>query len=681
MTASVWAPGSTNVPSVDPASQLLSQSFVATEGQTDFVITQFIYSINSGALTIYVNRAKLDHQYVTELSTTTFRIPACEVGDDVEVVGNVAIDDPSLYADAAAASAAEALGYKNQAEGFNNDAQASAVAAASSESSAAANANAAATSESNALTYKNAAETAKNTAVSAKDTAVTASNTAVAAASDPNVVVVGQDLLEPVSEIETVASNIGNVNVVGANITTVNATGGNIANVNTVATNIASVNTVGSNITSVNTVGNNITAVNTCSTNIAAIIAAPAQAASAATSAVDAQSSEDAAAAYAASINPADLVHKSGTETISGSKTFGVEVVLGYGTINRIPYLNSLKKLITSDALTFDGSNLGLGVTPSTWGGGYKVIQNAAGFYGNYQTSTMLIGQNWYDSGAGYYKYIASAQASYYSQASGSHAWFTAPYGTAGNAISFTQAMTLDASGNLRIGAIAALLGTERLTVASALSDTAAAFQQASGITMAIGADSTGAYSGSVTNQPYVLRTSNTERMRIDSSGNLLVGTTSNINNAKFIVDGGSQTTAQFYRGSTAASSQIYFSNGNGVVGQVYTEGSNTVYATSSDYRLKENIQPMQNALDVVAQLNPVTFTWKADGSDGQSFIAHELQAIMPDCVTGEKDAVDAEGNPVYQGIDTSFLVPTLTKAIKELKAEVDSLKAQLNPT
>lgn len=293
MTASIWAPGSTNVPSVDPASQLLSQSFVATEGQTDFVITQFTYSINSGALTIYVNRAKLDHQYVTELNTTTFRIPACEVGDDVEVVGNVAIDDPSLYADAAAASAAEALGYKNQAEGFKNSAQASAVAAASSESSAAANANAAATSESNVLTYKNAAETAKNTAVSAKDTAVTASNTAVAAASDPNVVVVGQDLLEPVSEIETVASNIGNVNVVGANITNVNAVGGNIANVNTVATNIASVNTVGSNITAVNAVGNSITEVNTCSTNIAAIIDAPNQAASAAASAAAAAASYD----------------------------------------------------------------------------------------------------------------------------------------------------------------------------------------------------------------------------------------------------------------------------------------------------------------------------------------------------------------------------------------------------
>jgi hypothetical protein len=104
-----------------------------------------------------------------------------------------------------------------------------------------------------------------------------------------------------------------------------------------------------------------------------------------------------------------------------------------------------------------------------------------------------------------------------------------------------------------------------------------------------------------------------------------------------------------------------------------------------SDHRLKENIQPMQNALGVVAQLNPVTYNWKADGSDGQGFIAHELQAVVPDCVTGEKDAVDAEGNPVHQGVDTSFLIATLSAAIQELHAlvkmqaeDIADLKAKL---
>jgi hypothetical protein len=106
--------------------------------------------------------------------------------------------------------------------------------------------------------------------------------------------------------------------------------------------------------------------------------------------------------------------------------------------------------------------------------------------------------------------------------------------------------------------------------------------------------------------------------------------------------------------------------------------GHTVAYTTSSDYRLKENIQRMTGALDKVSALNPVTYTWKIDGSDGQGFIAHELAEVVPQCVTGEKDAVDADGNPQYQGIDTSFLVATLTAAIQELKAELDATKAEV---
>jgi hypothetical protein len=168
-----------------------------------------------------------------------------------------------------------------------------------------------------------------------------------------------------------------------------------------------------------------------------------------------------------------------------------------------------------------------------------------------------------------------------------------------------------------------------------------------------------------------------------DASGNLLVGTTSSIgagyDNVKF--DGSTKNGIQLQTTyATIGSGFAYFVNSAGTtIGYINQNASNTVaYNTSSDYRLKENIQPMTGALATVAQLNPVTYNWKADGSAGQGFIAHELQAVVPDCVTGEKDAVDAEGNPVYQGIDTSFLVATLTAAIQELKAEVDSLKAQL---
>lgn len=128
---------------------------------------------------------------------------------------------------------------------------------------------------------------------------------------------------------------------------------------------------------------------------------------------------------------------------------------------------------------------------------------------------------------------------------------------------------------------------------------------------------------------------------------------------------------------NTGVGNAILFVNASATsVGYVAISSTATSYVTSSDYRLKENITPMTGALDTIAQLNPVTYNWKADGSNGQGFIAHELQAVVPECVTGEKDAVDADNNPVYQGIDTSFLVATLTAAIKELKAEVDALKA-----
>jgi hypothetical protein len=172
------------------------------------------------------------------------------------------------------------------------------------------------------------------------------------------------------------------------------------------------------------------------------------------------------------------------------------------------------------------------------------------------------------------------------------------------------------------------------------------------------------------------------ERMRITSGGALCVGTTSATGAVRFIVESDTTTlnpmTVSNTRSTASTDYSILFYRNGSIVGSVQTSLSATSFVTSSDYRLKENIAPMTGALAKVAQLNPVTYTWKSTGETSQGFIAHELQAVVPDCVTGEKDAVDADGNIKPQGVDTSFLVATLTAAIQELKAELDATKAEV---
>jgi hypothetical protein len=172
------------------------------------------------------------------------------------------------------------------------------------------------------------------------------------------------------------------------------------------------------------------------------------------------------------------------------------------------------------------------------------------------------------------------------------------------------------------------------------------------------------------------------ENARIDASGNFLVGKTSTIGSARFVVE---QDTAVANpmavsnpRSSAATDYAILFYRNASLVGSIQTSLSATSYVTSSDYRLKHDIQPMTGALAKVAALKPVIYKWNIDDSESQGFIAHELQEVVPECVTGEKDAVDADGNPQYQGIDTSFLVATLTAAIQEQQALITSLTARI---
>ena len=176
----------------------------------------------------------------------------------------------------------------------------------------------------------------------------------------------------------------------------------------------------------------------------------------------------------------------------------------------------------------------------------------------------------------------------------------------------------------------------------------------------------------------------NSERMRIDSSGNLLVGITAlpqtaggNYGAALRRLTSGSSQTGNLSIGhgdvTGARVASFYYGTTPSLIGSIDCTTTSTAYNTSSDYRLKNSISSMTGALAKVVQLKPVTYKWNSNNSDGEGFIAHELQEVVPGCVTGIKDAVDEDGNPKYQGIDTSFLVATLTAAIQELKAINDT--------
>jgi hypothetical protein len=182
----------------------------------------------------------------------------------------------------------------------------------------------------------------------------------------------------------------------------------------------------------------------------------------------------------------------------------------------------------------------------------------------------------------------------------------------------------------------------------------------------------------------YVGASASTRAVDIDSSGNLLVGTTSVAGSAnnKIAIKNTGQTDYGLTISNVNAltNDAIGFFNDSGTrVGSVSYTTTLTSYNVSSDYRLKNTVAPMTGALAKVALLKPCTYKWNSDGSDGEGFIAHELAEVVPHAVTGEKDAVDANGNIKPQGIDTSFLVATLTAAIQEQQAMIESLKARLD--
>jgi len=178
----------------------------------------------------------------------------------------------------------------------------------------------------------------------------------------------------------------------------------------------------------------------------------------------------------------------------------------------------------------------------------------------------------------------------------------------------------------------------------------------------------------------FQIHTNGTERMRIHSGGQLTYGTDT--------VGARGKTFNYNSNGAWIDSNQTYgygwihnkFLYNGTEVGKIWTTTTATNYQTTSDYRLKENLVGLDNGIDRLKQIPVYRFNFIADpNTTVDGFIAHEVQDVVPEAISGSKDAVNDEGNPEYQGIDQSKLVPLLTAALQEAVAKIEDLESRLS--
>ena len=339
-----------------------------------------------------------------------------------------------------------------------------------------------------------------------------------------------------------------------------------------------------------------------------------------------------------------------------------------------------------SERLRLDSSgNLGLGVTPSA--STFKNFQiNTTGVIGS-SAGYVWFGNNWvFNSGD---KYIADGYATLYGSNEGKHEWFIAPSGTAGNAISFTRAMTLDSSGNLLVGATSAtysaagrglveINGSSTSLLALKTGGSAAGYVYHDGTEMSV----VNTRAGSLQ-----LTTNGSERARIDSSGRLLVGTTSHGDGSMFQ---SSATSLNCYRTATAGAGVfgVYSDEGGTKTVRAYIkcDGGFANYSANdqnlSDERLKKDITLAGSYLAKICAIPVKTFRYKEQSdTDGLTIgvIAQDVQKIAPELVSNEGFGINVENDNDYLSIYQTDLQYALMKCIQEQQAIIDSLTARVS--
>jgi len=362
-----------------------------------------------------------------------------------------------------------------------------------------------------------------------------------------------------------------------------------------------------------------------------------------------------------------------------------------------------------TERMRLDSSgNLGLGVTPSAWNSVYKAMQfGPTGAIYSSSSNDSTFSNNTFWNASNSPRYLVTAAATYYYQYAGAHTWATAASGTAGNAISFTQAMNLDASGRLGIGQTSPsyVLDTYDTVGQARFSRNKTTTGDMGGLILAglnasssaisyalIQSNASTVTAGSEAGNLdfYTMRSGSiTQAARIDSSGNLLVAST----NSSMTTGTGIKLTAAGGGASTPTLGLVGNSSDNGQGSyhlyssslsqyQFYVTYGGTIYARStsitglSDVSEKENIRDLETGLNSVLALQPRRFDWKnGSGTNVSGFIAQEVQSVLPDLVESYK--ISDEENKL--GLKMGDMIPTLVKAIQEQQAIIDSLKARLD--